>query len=52
MMDETNSQRLKKSIYVCMHEYGEGGRVEGRRGPKFWLPKSSLPLLHHQCVQA
>ena len=28
-MDETNSQRLKKYIYVCMHEYGEEGREEG-----------------------
>ena len=29
----------------------KGGR-KGRRETKFWLPESSLSLLHHQYVQA
>ena len=53
MMDKTNSQRLKKKVYMyaCMNMEREGGR-KGRRETKFGLPKSSLSLLHHQCVQA
>lgn len=34
-------------MYVCMNMEREGG-WKGRRETKFWLPKSSLSLLHHK----
>lgn len=46
MMDEITLKVKKKYIYVCMHEYGEGGRVEG--GER--LNSGYLNLHCHYCI--